>query len=233
VITAIDIAQQPKEKFIDPREVETDKAFQRIGNLPEDWMRWMLRIAQYDLNKLSEGDWSNLSYEFIALRWFPHGRKGNIPRIVIMVGGIFSTPTRTQVIKFHKDLNLVLDCILKKKIILFEPKLIRIEFDPPENKRAQWHIGFRADKWEDALEYVAAQWFSIYIDKIKQCPRCNKIHLADRKNQEYCSRRCQTQAATQTYRERKGLISGRPRGRPRKEVSLKGKKKGVKHAKRK
>ena len=54
--------------------------------------------------------------------------------------------------------------------------------------------------------------------RVRRCPGCQTIFLIDRRNQEYCSTRCQSRQATQAYRERHGMVTGRPRGRPRKEV---------------
>jgi hypothetical protein len=55
---------------------------------------------------------------------------------------------------------------------------------------------------------------------IRQCPGCDVIFLADRTHQAYCSHRHQARAfmraQRRAYREKHGLPTDRPRGRPRK-----------------
>src|SRR3990167_897009 len=150
---------------------------------------------------------------------------------------------REEIISFQALTRQTIDTILKKQSLLFKfPSLQRILFfDPPRTLRSVlgnkiitdaqllaailpgggWIERVSAENPTEVLTYLMLDLLNEHAELVRQCPEfehngCQRLFLADRKNQDFCSVKCQNRAATRRYRVEHGMISGRPRGRPRK-----------------
>lgn len=150
---------------------------------------------------------------------------------------------REEITSFQALTQQTIEKILKKQSLPFKfPSLQRILFfDPPRTLRSVlgnklitdaqlldailpgmgWIERVSAENPTEVLSYLMLDLLKEHAGLVRKCPEfehkgCHRLFLADRKNQDFCSVKCQGRAATRRYRVERGLISGRPRGRPRK-----------------
>lgn len=223
-----------------PLEDETIKAFRRIGveinSINVDFekntknrLQWLLNLADKDLSAISSGDWTNLEYELIAFHQVLPVARGD--RKVDYTARI---PTKKDVELFHSSIKKELNRLIEESTAVFDTGPIVLHINPwmgvkisesddgKLNKEiiqehAPWVVSPVAETRWGASQYILSDLISRYAYIIRRCPECSKLFLADRKNQSYCSLKHQNYAAGRKYRKSKGLITGRKRGRPRKQ----------------
>jgi hypothetical protein len=218
-----------------------------MGDTYKKAIGWFLRFALCDLSTLSTGDWTNLRFELTSFRERGVSNEKNALAFMKGEGHVFSNYdwrdrsnpqegliTRDEVIAFQILAREALDVIRDKRSKAFRfPSLERrLSFNPMQlilnNKmviRASWVVQTIADDPMEALTYAMLDLLKEQANFIRQCPElshagCQKLFLAERKNQSFCSIVCQSRAATRRYRIEHGLSSGRPRGRPRKVSTI-------------
>lgn len=203
---------------LEPERVyaELEKARDRIGHTADEAMRWLLRFAALDLDRLSAGDWLNTQYDVLALGKFGIPRVTPIqPFMPLHYGlatGTVLHPDKVRAV--HTTARAGVEKVLDRGIPVWN--VVSLEFlllpEPVWTLMAQ-------GEFDTTVSYTLAHLFAQTASRIRRCPQCQKVHLADRDNKFYCSTRCQSLAGTRRFRQAHGLISGRPRGRPRKEDS--------------
>lgn len=209
---------------------ELEKARARIGHTADEAMRWLLRFAALDdLNQLSAGDWLNTQFEVLALGKF------SVPGVTpthpfmrlhyALAAESVIHPDELRAV--HATARTAVQKVLDREIIDWSavPLTAFQRGDPlrflllPE---PTWTLTTEGE-FAAAVTYTLIHLFAQKASRIRRCPQCQKVHLTDRENKFYCSTKCQNAAGTLRYRQAHGLISGRKRGRPRKEESDHGK----------
>jgi len=216
------------------------KAFSRIGveinSIDVDFeknaknrLQWLLNLADKDLSVISSGDWTNLEYELLAFHQVPL-----VARVGSKIGVITRFPTKKDVELFHSSIKKELNRLIEERTAVFDTGPIVLHINPriglkisesddgKLNKEiiqehSPWEVSPVAETRWGASQYILSDLIPRYAHIIRRCPECNKLFLADRKNQSYCSLKHQNYAAGRKYRKSKGLITGRKRGRPRKQ----------------
>lgn len=229
ILTERDIAtgERRQKQFLE----ELTRAHDRIGFTVKGALEWLLLFSQRDLSDLSSGDWSNLQYEMLAFGRYgaPVKKRGVWTRqgLLSPLSLVFTPtalPTMKRVRVFQGLVHKAVEGILSKCSLVFEPKALQLVLYPSRDPKPTWDMVSASEVSEAALEYALVHLLAQGADRLRRCPRCQKLFLADRVSQEFCSRKCQTQVASYQYRVRKGLITGRRRGRPRKaEERIQGK----------
>ncbi|MBI3393844.1 MAG: hypothetical protein HY039_11795 [Nitrospirae bacterium] len=234
---------------------ELRKAGTRIGSSVDDVSRWLLRFVQREPSSLSAGDLSNLSYEIV--HFLGHGVPDDSSRPVesglasplVRKGGTYIVrkgeydlsgpwPTGWKFFPSPADIErfqtfaagAVMSAVRGNGLVLDLPP-VELRLSPPS-----WKVRPHTEDAGALWTYQIAHLLGKTAPRIHLCPECKTLFLADRVDQKFCSPRCQQKDATLRYRERHGLISGRPRGRPRKtetQPPKTAKPKGGKHGKSK
>jgi len=197
---------------------EFKKASGRIGHITDDVMRWLLKFIKLDLLSLSAGDFMNLQYEivffgcygppdlkeheWIGSPFWPSDKERYLPQIDFVEG--LQEWARNSV-----------QYIIDKDPVMFEFDSLRLNLYQDTDNR--WKAHYYSNDPIEAIKYSVAQLLIRSANLLRQCPECHRHFLADRKNQEYCSLLCQGRVTTRRYRISHNLITGRKRGRPRKE----------------
>jgi len=219
---------------------ELNKASGRLGKSPAARLDWVLRLVQTDLDELSTGSRLDLAYEIYLFSNF--GSSPIISGLVPLKG--LKAPSSVQLWEDPANLSKYPRLLptletMKEIQLLASNSLFEIVF------HGHWDInGFEIQHvrvghaYGDKAETLLVGGLDTQLEKsfklsllltltaqggrVRHCPGCRQYFRAGRRNQEFCSLKCQTRNATLAYRERRGLITGRPRGRPRK-VEPKGK----------
>lgn len=189
---------------------EINKAIQRVGDTPIARFQWVLRFAQSDLNSFSIGDWINFHAELSAFQLNSAEQALNIldkkHRTISYTNK--TSPIETEIIEFQKWIKICINGILKKEAIRILLPTFAITLSPPplENMTEPW-IRREASKdlWAIAKHAVMIL-FGEFAHKLRCCPGCSILFLADRKNQNYCSRNCQSRVK---MRQIKGITPER------------------------
>ena len=175
---------------------EFGKALKRIGTGNGDFMRWVLRFSQLDLNLLSDGDLLNLQYEiqticdvglFISSKSVPH------PLTVL---------PKEDIIDIHSNTVKTITSILKGDPIEFSFKNIQIILSPQEDKNKAWGLRSHIDNRSGQFFYIVCTLLQTYAHLIRKCPGCGSLVLASRIDQEFCSNSCQAKMYMRDKRQK-------------------------------
>jgi len=147
-------------------------------------------------------------------------------------------PSEEEIKAFQMKIRSVLDSLLSND---------RAEFDPIQTRT----IIFRnvpmllhsreivqeivvdcvaTGKFADQALYQVQNLLAEYGALVKKCPECEKLFPRHRKNQVYCSRKCQSVVTSRQYRERQKeeITKGRPKRKKTSKRKLKKTKDGKK-----
>ncbi len=199
-----------------PEEV---RAAERIGPTADHAMRWLIKFAQTDLTRLSEGQWSDLAAEVqVFTRRGPPVRIGRSTTRIrasfmwsIVVPKdqkakehkftLVTQPSREQIGFLQKWASFSLDCIAKGGVVQVNAgiMLINIFTSPPPG---QGHLSISTDSPKTAFGFHFAHLMAEYVKRLRHCAECRNLFLAERRNQRYCATRCLTRATQRRWRER-------------------------------
>ncbi len=207
-------------------------------------MRWAINLAWAEIDKLSEGDFSNLQYE---IDWF---RRVDIeapfiePILEFQDKELGPPPlsAKESIGKVQTWFRESLSTIAQRN-----PDEPGVSFQAPATiHRLSWIAShqrwvspidaFRQDAGEPQL--CSALFFLLkhHAEDIRTCPcgDCQHIFLRDRRNQEFCSKRCQERQAKRIELEippeRYGKRGRPPRQSPKPRSNARIRTKGGKHA---
>lgn len=178
---------------------ELNRARGRIGRRDDECMRWLLRWTYADLDHLSEGDWLNLRYEYVAF---------SIREIRIEYSGLMIPkgllPTREDIQKAQAQIREDMDCLFSRRPISITRPAQKIVFEPIGEE--DWRVGHSSATMDIEFRYVAISDMTICIQSIIRCKECNVPFLPERSTKEYCSARCQTRVAVRRFRQGQGAL---------------------------
>lgn len=222
---------------------EIGKAETRIQETPGAAMGWLTWFSQVKLSELSTGQGTDLGYEInlfgdsfltgpdrfpilpsyglSVLDW-----EGNLrcaeEEIPLMMKKLsrnerfpIPLPSHAKVEGLQKKAYRLLNTFLRNDMCRMPlPKIeINIKRFPDTD---QLETQLIVNRPLELFTYNISLLVCTHALRIRRCPECIRIFLADRKNQLYCSVRCQTRVATRKYQgiseDRKGK-----RGRPPKK----------------
>lgn len=231
------------EEEISLYQEELRKAATRIEQMRGVYMGWLIRFAQLNLNHLSRGQWIDLGYEINVfgdmllptsdrftlfpsyglsmLDWEGKERchEDDIPLLVQKASKDqrlpLPLPTPEVIASLQKEAFQRLNTFLREdRVPMPLPSIdINVIRFPPSD---QVLIQLVVVKPQELFTYNMTFLICAHPLHIRRCLECSRIFLADRKNQVYCSVRCQARVATRKYQgipdDRKGK-----RGRPPKQ----------------
>ncbi len=204
---------------------EIQKALQRIGETSLDAMTWVLRFVQQEEGALSEGDWTNLQYEIAYLARFGVPQPGSLKGAKFLpssdwskhlsekeIEGIPVNITSEQVknmterpskeaVKELRTLSreYVEDLLVNKKAaVKLSGKIIRyVSYDPARDQVDTWTSG----NVQDAFFSTLVDLFALHGNRLNRCLDCKRIFLANRSDQRFCGKKCQSRAGTERFRK--------------------------------
>jgi hypothetical protein len=199
---------------------EYEKARVRIGFKAEQQIKWLLHFADLKLDALSEGDFLNVGYEVRELsRILPgvdqHMRFIHCPRN-LDDPDLFRLPTLEELGAHQHFVQQCLEGILQAGMHDFNIPAIRITLFSGANGQPG-ELWMFSDDAVGPFNLAVALALRPLARRLRRCPQCQKRFLAKRANQDYDSPSCQSRAAMRRYRQTKGLVTGRRRGRPPKQ----------------
>ncbi|TKB89732.1 MAG: hypothetical protein E8D41_14180 [Nitrospira sp.] len=163
-------------------------------------MRWAIALSQKQLDKLSDGDFSNLQRELACFRRFEL-KEPVLPGFVEPA----PWPSREDINNTQQWIRGILDNVSSRSDNTVVYKI-------PER---EWHLvwiisdrrwgQFYTEKEIEGTSRVHELFDLVreHVDKILRCKAadCQKIFLRDRSNQEFCSTRCQWRTGQRTYKD--------------------------------
>jgi hypothetical protein len=206
-------------------------------------MQWILRrLADQDLDELSEGQWSDLRYE---VDWFTRcftseaaGQRQVPMRAEAWPGSpdpeelgeqpsvkafeiLRRLPSKQVVRQLQQDVQDAIDSLLRGEAAEFDlppgaRDCVRVLIRDILGKTSKWAYRFiEVRDLVPAFRDALSNVLAVQAARLAKCPGCRKRFLADRKNQDYCDALCRNR----TYmRQQRGVPPERfgKRGRPRK-----------------
>lgn len=208
---------------------EIEKAAGRVGKNILECLAWLLRFTQTNLNEISRGEFIDLGYELNCLAdfyycargyggpfgavglsccdWNGHSRfKADALALTqaILTERAFRPPMNPPSIDQIKGLQqysagLVTEW-LQGKCLNLELSEVTVIMGHCED--ADCPVVTRlADHPEDLFKHNTAFFLANGASRIRRCPECQQVFLADRKNKKSCSARCQNTAAVRRLRK--------------------------------
>ncbi len=174
-------------------------AAERMNQVREGRLGWLLRFLALDLDALSEGAWLDLRFDVLV---FPHGAP--------FFHGSARAPDREEVRRFQMEVREGLKILFEEGFWDLEETAIGIQLQrikeeplalgslrPPD--RARIEKAYKTT-WQAACLTTIADLLATQGERIRQCINCGKLFLAV-KRQEYCTLRCSQTTRTRRYRE--------------------------------
>ncbi len=221
---------------------DLEKARLRIGDNPIKAMEWALRFGQEDLSALSEENLRDLRYEIaIFAQVGPQGMERPLPQGTTTQDWSWRLREKGEVAPWEpaeKEIELrrlpPLEALkeLHDGIVQHVDELIRTgrtEFPRTSGKLViqysddhdcavnYFHpLMSKEDTRENAFWSFFAHLLTSRAHRIRRCTECRRVFLAGRRNQHYCTVRCQSRVASRKYRNTPPDRVGK-RGRPSKK----------------
>lgn len=206
---------------LDPPQLSPtdERALARTGHDKSAWdeVGWFVRLARTDLDQASPGDLLSLKEEFVALQKVHLRVHTDHPDNMVLWDVQWAV---------HRGLEELAD-----QGVTFLPEIPirqRIEYPYIREKLALgggYKPSHSATSLPDCMSFLHAppgiglvavmgQLLATVDRLIVRCPHCRNIFLQSRRNQEFCSRSCQSVAVMQRRRaEAKALASQKPKTR--------------------
>lgn len=197
---------------------EEIRAAQRIGTTPDQAMRWVLRFAQTDLASLSEGQWLDLRAEVhVFMRQGPALKFGGT---VAHIGAAFDwggappkedrpprkritvtiRPSPEQVAALQTQTRETLKGALAGHTLIFELGPLRLYVAPSHRMAKRSFLSINTHTPVDAFGFHLAYLLTQHRLRLRECPECKTKFLADRRNQVFCSPRCQSRVRQRRWK---------------------------------
>ena len=192
---------------------EIKKASRRIGWSNESAFEWLLRFAQTDVTKLSEGQWLDLRAELEVFFYcgVPQSDHDLADR------EFFANPNRKKERKWssfikqatgvvptlQKSLHKALEDLIKNGKAVFEPIKITLAVTRESPVGKPSILPSRGTDPQDLFLFHAIQLIEIFKKNIHSCRECGRMFLGYRFQQNFCSPPCQNRANQRKVRERR------------------------------
>ena len=193
---------EPGRKWVGEKEgewlgEEESLALDRLMGLSRA-LEWLLEFAQLDLTNLSPGQWTDLSAELaVFAKYGPVATRP--PFIAGWLGSrSMTSPSRKEAAAWQRLIRTALNSLLDEGFAKFPPAQItgHIFYMKTKDKVSTW---VRAKGRDQSFIYHAFRSFEGEARRIKRCEVCQRIYLANRSTQIFCSIKCQGRATQQRF----------------------------------
>lgn len=200
----------------------------------DESMRWVLKFSRADLSAFSAGDWLNLQHELVAFSFMTHPILEKLKEILSHCSvSIPPLPSHETVSHLQTETRRHVVEILDNRfttILQESPPSLEVWIVGPVGKRLYSATGrplprgaalgqIKGQTLEVAHQYTMYSLFLLTGDRLRRCDECRSPFVADRVDQEYCSKACLSRVTTRRYRDKQPKSKRRP-GRPRKAKKL-------------
>ncbi len=191
--------------------METKKQLGRMGT-NEDRLRWALWFAQADLSQWREGDWLNALEDAVNVAYEREQPPVYAQSLVIWWRGksvddakSWLTPLRAALRDFFENVHKGEDAKVPGKVscvflTMHRPRRLRVRYEPsvPESGMQNYPKGFIAETLLQVGDFLTR----INMSRLKQCPECNRLFLAVRR-QRFDTPECSLRDRTRRFHQKK------------------------------
>lgn len=176
-------------------------------------MQWMLDFAQEDIESMSLSRWDDLAYEIESL--VIHGITPQIERVnlyetkgwAVHVLDFVTVPTRKEALALQETIVGHLNALIEQGSTQIEMPPMTLGISTCPNCPNVQKPVLSAKSVHEVFRYYFARLLSLHSSLLRKCGDCSRFFLAIRRNQKYCSDRCQSRVSTAKYRGSKKAIS--------------------------
>lgn len=176
---------------------EESLALDRLMGLSKA-LEWLLEFAQLDLTNLSPGQWTDLSAELAVFS--KYGPVATTPPSIAgrLGSRSMTSPTRKEAATWQGLIRAALNSLLDEGFAKFPPAQVtgHIAYWNTKDSVSTW---VRAKGRDQSFIYHAFRSFEGEVRRIKRCEVCQRIYLANRRTQRFCSIKCQGRATQQRF----------------------------------
>lgn len=180
---------------------DSDLAAERMGDNPEERLRWVLGFAAQDMSKLRPGEIVALGYDlrvFLHLGWSISRRYGPLPEkqveriqkeVARGLSALLSDPRSNRngaALYVDKNAGWTLP-VARARILRVSPQYS--EMEKFSDKRTKFRLLWEGENEETTILWGIADLILNAGEKLRACPECGKPFVA-RKRQEYCTPQC-------------------------------------------
>jgi hypothetical protein len=214
------LPKQDVKHWNDWLEPQDEPALERMHFLNGRWdqLNWYVELIAKDLSKLSDGEWTVLQEDVVALHrtlsYYPNAK----------------APERQDLLKFQHEISRHFAHLRSGGVVKIGPLPITHEIQVTRKVSSKVSRPFSLVEYfeqrdqplegEVEVRYTprlpAHDWRTWLLDhfgrllgelgaSIRQCPHCSKWFLQFRKSAIFCGRVCQNRAGAEAARERKRI----------------------------
>lgn len=197
-------------RICDRYQARTPKAREKA------WLRWLLAFSERTPFHLSQGDWLNLRHEVGALTLAVSTKsvksaeeiEEKIKRLVESKRAISILPSEEEVLELQDKIQRALKELLSPlgttilgpfRVKVWVSRGDRTQIAPVRKSYIDQLVeGSVTDRTMHQIAILLGKYGAM----VERCPECERLFLADRKNQTYCSAKCQTRVTSRRYRQK-------------------------------
>ena len=178
----------------------------RMGESSLDVMGWLIEFSKMPFDKLSEGDFQNLSSELYV---FASGyRDMDHPPIFIAKTPAFDMlrrPTKAEAQELQQLVLTHLKSIHTRQMTEFRFDALKLVVMAERTTSLGSQLFPKTNKLKVAFTYRLAQLLGEHAVELGECVECHTIFLATRARHRYCGARCRNRAGTREFRKARAI----------------------------
>ena len=182
--------------------IEWRQGADRMGESSLDVMGWVVDFSKIPFEKLSEGDFQNLSSELYV---FASGYRGmNHPPIFMSKTPAFDMLRRPNKAEAQELQQLALSHLRNlhtRQTTEFRFDTLKLVVMSERTTSLGSQLFPKTNKFKEAFAYRLAQILGEHGVELGECVECHTIFLATRARHRYCGARCRNRAGIREFRK--------------------------------
>jgi hypothetical protein len=184
------------------KSIEWHQGADRMGESSLSVMGWLIDFSKIPFDKLSEGDFQNLSSELYV---FASGYRGmDHPPIFIAETPAFDMlrrPTKGEAQELQQLVLSHLRNLHTRQTTEFRFDTLKLVVMAERTTSLGSQLFPKTNKFKEAFAYRLAQILGKHGVELGECVECHTIFLATRARHRYCGARCRNRAGIREFRK--------------------------------
>ena len=190
---------------------ELDKAWQRVTSNANGAIGWLIDFVQRDLDALTPTEWMVVAYEVASFGEEAHPDKYAMPTAAASGWSVqaipnetvhYTLPSRKEAIQLQRTIRDQLQHLWEHGVapITFSDLTLMVTAPGLLSARYGSLLVSTRPKTKE-FEYRVAVLLAEYAGRVRPCQECRRIFLAARRDQLFCTPRCQMRVASRKWRK--------------------------------
>ena len=192
-------------------EVEMKKAWERVTSFPNGAIEWLIHFLQLDLEVLTPSEWMIMAYEVASFSEQAGPKRYAMPTASASGWSVqaipqeplnYTLPSRKEATYLQRTIRTYLEHLWEHACapITFSDLTLVVTAPGALHERYGSVLVATKPKTKE-FEYRVVVLLAEYSGRIRPCQECQRIFLAARCDQLFCTPRCQMRVASRKWRK--------------------------------